>query len=471
MKIEYVQAAKEGETCLAADNRTVVRPAASSFRGMAEQFCRLGKERGNGCDILLDIPGISPEMKTEAARLLVQSLYQGAYRFRKAALKEMAGKPLFPARDSLADYGDGVYRLFSRDDLTAAVAKGEQEARLIGYARSLGNLPSNYLGTEEFACYAAMMAEHRRVRCQIMGEQELRRMGCGGILAVNRGMSEKAAMAVLTYEGAPGTPYTALIGKGVFFDSGGYHLKSMADMEGMKFDMCGAAGMLEAFEAIADRKACINLMAVLPLAENLIGPGAVRMGDVAVMMNGRTVEIYNTDAEGRLLLADALTYAQSAGAACLIDLATLTYSCRNALGDTFTGGFCNDDGLWDAYRLAADRAGEPVWRLPLDDSYHRLLDWSDCADLANYAPLKGGGASVAACFLEEFVRKEQRWLHLDAVGPSVIRQETECMAKGASGANIASVIRFLEGLEQKTGGGSASVTKGERNDIAEKLLF
>lgn len=460
MKIEFVQAAAEGEAGFAADNRTVVRPVADSFRGMAEQFCRLGKERGDGCDILLDIPGISPETKMEAARLLVQSLYQGAYRFRRAALKELAGKPLFPARDSLADYGNGVYRLFSRDDLTAAVAKGEEEGRLIGYARSLGNLPSNYLGTEEFTCYAAMMAEYRFVRCQIIGEQELSRMGCGGILSINQGMSQKVAMAVLTYEGAPGTPYTALIGKGVFFDSGGYHLKSMADMEGMKFDMCGAAGMLEAFEAIAAAKVCINLMAVLPLAENLIGPGAVRMGDVAVMMSGKTVEIYNTDAEGRLLLADALTYAQSVGTACLIDLATLTYSCRNALGDSFTGGFCNDDGLWEAYCLAADSAGEPVWRLPLDDSYHRLLARSDCADLANYAPGTGGGASVAACFLEEFVREGQRWIHLDAVGPSVIRQETEGMAKGASGANIASVIRFLEGLGAEKGG-SASVTKGE----------
>lgn len=251
-------------------------------------------------------------------------------------------------------------------------------------------------------------------------------------------------MALLIRECVPGQAFTALVGKGILFDSGGYHLKSMKSMEGMKFDMCGAANVLEAFEILVREDTKENLMAVLPLAENAIGPQACRMGDVITMLDGTTVEIYNTDAEGRLILADALAYAQQQGAGRIVDLATLTYSCHNALGDRVTGMFSNDERMSSDFIDAAGEAGEPVWRLPLGSHYRELLAWSSTADLANYAPEKGAGASVAACFLESFIREGVEWLHLDAVGPSVMREKDERMAEGATGANIATIVTFLE---------------------------
>ncbi len=162
------------------------------------------------------------------------------------------------------------------------------------------------------------------------------------------------------------------------------------------------------------------------------------------MLDGTTVEVCNTDAEGRLILADALVYAQRQGARRMADLATLTYSCHNAVGDRMTGMFSNDDFMSSSFICAAGEAGELVWRLPLDSHYRELLARSSTADLANYAPGKGAGASVAACFLESFIREGVKWVHLDAVGPSVMRGKDERLAEGATGANIASIVTFLE---------------------------
>lgn len=185
-------------------------------------------------------------------------------------------------------------------------------------------------------------------------------------------------------------------------------------------------------------------MVILTLAENVISSDAVKMGDVITTLAGKTVEIYNTDAEGRLVLCDGITYAQRQKAAFVLDMATLTYSAHAALGDSFTGLFVNDEDLLNHWLEAARESEEKFWRLPLDSCYHKLLEWSTVADFANYAPGKGAGASVAACFLEKFVDPGTRWIHLDMAGPSVIRSETEEMREGASGAGIITIVKFLE---------------------------
>lgn len=412
-------------------------------------FRKIGKEKRGSCQI---IPEHLPEEEAERfLELAVSSLYDGAYRFRKEALKGLKESSIFADRDQLADYGDETYIFVTDTSLLKSsehiLERGRTAGLCKGYARTLGNLPNNYLHTEDMVEYirnlSGKLEENAEISCRILGKRELEELGCGGLLAVNQGSSREAVMAVLQYTGAPGEAVVGLVGKGLMFDSGGYHLKSIDGMDGMKYDMCGAAGVLEAFEILVRKKVKKNLAAVLLLAENVISPDAVKMGDVITTMSGKTVEVYNTDAEGRLVLCDGLTWVQRQGASLVIDLATLTYSARSALGDHFTGLFVNREKEYDQWMKAAGETGEKFWRLPLDESYHRMLEWPICADFANYAPGKGAGASVAACFLEKFIEPGTAWIHLDMVGPSVARDETEETHTGASGAGIYTIVNFI----------------------------
>ena len=412
-------------------------------------LCRkLGKERKGDAQILMNFPVSSSEKLKEVLETAICGLYDGAYRFAKTGMKNLRNNQLFENRDGLSDFGDCTCTFVTdqiEDTEKEAIIKRGQELGICkGYARTLGNLPNNYLHTEDMVCYARKLAESLRADCQVFDDVKLRKMGCGGLLAVNQGSKREAAMVVLRYEGAPGEELIGLVGKGLMFDSGGYHLKSIDGMNGMKYDMCGAAGILESFEVLVRRKVRKNLVAVLMLAENVISPDAVKMGDVITTLAGKTVEVYNTDAEGRLVLCDGITYVQQQGAKTVLDLATLTYSAQAALGDAVTGLFVNNDLLWKRWMDTARYTGEKFWRLPLDPYYHNLLNWSICADFANYASGKGAGASVAACFLENFVEEGTRWIHLDMVGPSVVRSETEEMAEGASDSCISTIVKFLE---------------------------
>ena len=406
-------------------------------------FRKLGKNEREGCQILFE--DSQPQEQLQPA---VSALYDGAYRFSKDALRALESSQIYRQRDALSDYGEGEFIFILPDCGQAqqdAVRQGAMQGICRGHARTLGNLPNNYLHTEDLAAYAVSLSGELGISCQVLRERELQEMGCGGILAVSRGNPSQAAMAVLRYQGGgEGDAPLALVGKGLMFDSGGYHLKSIDGMKGMKYDMCGAAGVLEAMELLVRRGVRKNLIAVLALAENVISPEAVKMGDVITTLAGKTVEIYNTDAEGRLALADGITWAQKQGAHLVIDLATLTCSAQAALGDSFTGLFVNDGETCKQWEDAAGKTGEKFWRLPLDPSYHRQLEWSICADFANYAPGKGGGASVAACFLEKFLEEGTKWIHLDMVGPSVIRSETDEMAEGASGVCIHTILAFIE---------------------------
>jgi leucyl aminopeptidase len=382
----------------------------------------------------------------------VGSIYDGAYRFSGNALRRMGSHgalraDVFEMRDELADYGTAEYTfVFSthQEIVRAALKAGSVRGICKGYARTLGNLPNNYLHTEDMAAYAEKLGEKLQLSCTVLGDKELKDMGFGGILSVNQGSDRSAAVVILQDKEGGTKEKTALVGKGLMFDCGGYHLKSMEGMQGMKYDMCGAAGVLEALEILVREGHGKNCMAVLMLAENVIGPDAVKMGDVITTLSGKTVEIYNTDAEGRMVLCDGITYAQKLGAATVLDLATLTYSAQAALGNEFTGLFVNDEKVCRDWRKASEATNEKYWRLPLDESYHQLLEWSICADFANYAPGAGAGASVAASFLENFIEDETKWIHLDMVGPSVIRKETEELAEGASGAGISTIVEYVE---------------------------
>ncbi len=437
------------------EKKTVLCPGdiKGHFTDFAAFFRKLGRGEKEGCEILFEGCGSHSQplsIQGELLRLAAASLYDGAYSFSKEALRHLAPGEIFEKRDLLSDYGEGEFTFilpgFGEEE-EAAVKEGSMQGQVRGYARTLGNLPNNYLHTEDLAGYARKLGEDLGISCQGLGNRELKGLGCGGLLAVNQGSSREAAMVVLQYQGGGDESPVALVGKGLMFDSGGYHLKSIDGMKGMKYDMCGAAGVLEALELLVRRRARKNVAAILLLSENVISPEAVKMGDVITTLGGKTVEVYNTDAEGRLVLADGITYAQNLGASLVIDFATLTYSAQAALGDAITGLFSNQEETCRRWMETAGRTGERFWRLPLDASYHKLLEWSICADFANYAPGAGGGASVAACFLEKFVDQGTQWVHLDMVGPSVIRSQTEEMAEGASGVGIYTIAEFVGALD------------------------
>lgn len=409
------------------------------------QINRLGYALKETCQF--DVDAFAAEQfgdsAEKAAGFFTEALLQGAYRFGKQALGPGASESLFELRDSLAAEPDVTVYLISSQEIEAETEKALRLGRCRNYARMLGDLPANYLTADDFCRYAQeLVREKPALSLKIYRDSELAEMGSGGILAVNQASQTPAALLHLHYEGRQDAPSTALVGKGILFDSGGMHLKSMDGMEGMKYDMCGAADVLCLLEYAADTAYAFPLEGVIPLAENALGEKCVRMGDVITMLSGKTVEVYNTDAEGRLLLADALTFA-AGRAHRLVDIATLSCSCREALGDEMVGYFCSEEGMAGDTARAAAESGEPVWRLPLGERYRQQLLWSKTADMANYMPDKKAGASVAACFLEEFTGGLP-WVHFDMVGPAVLRRDSGRMEWGATGTIFSTVVRLLE---------------------------
>lgn len=408
------------------------------------------KQKGD-CRICIDNFVSTEKEAAEFTELLVHWIYEGSYRFSKEGLKQLGdgyGREIgdiFEIRDSLCGYPELTYTIVSSFPLGQVLENAQAAAECTGYARTLGNLPSNLLHVKQLTNYCKALAKQYGLKCEVLQNQRLKKLQSGGILSVNRGSTENASLVVLSYEGAEEGEITALVGKGVMYDGGGYNLKGLDDLFYMKFDMCGAANVLAAFEAAVRQERKQRLLAVLPLVENVMSPEACKPGDVITTMSGKTVEVYNPDAEGRLILCDALTYAQKKGAARIIDLATLTYSCQSALGSQVGGIFSNDAADCRELIEAAARTGEKLWQMPLDSIYHEYLHWSNTADLCNYAPGKDAGASVAACFLEEFIEDGISWSHIDAVGPSSQKQETKERASGATGAYVHTLTEYLKG--------------------------
>lgn len=401
-----------------------------------EAAARLGMRREGASVVRLE-----GENANDLAAQAVRGYFHGAFRISKDAIRGL--KDVYAQRDALCDYGPGALCIDCDSDVAEGIRAGLTLARCEGYARMLGTLPNNFLHVRQMADYIRHMAADCGLTCRVLGDGELKMLGCGGILAVNQGSDAPAALAVLEWRPCDGAP-VALVGKGVMFDAGGYHLKNLDGMNGMQSDMCGAATVTEAMEYIARTGASRPVIAVLPLVENVISARSVKMGDVITTLSGKTVEVYNTDAEGRLILCDALTYAQRMGAKDVADIATLTYGCQSALGDETGGWFCNDETVSRSFERLIGKTGEPFWRLPLHERYHRALKWSEVADLGNYAPGYGAAASTAACFLEEFIEPGTRWLHLDIVGPATRRGGCDTECKGARGFGLSTLVGLVQ---------------------------
>ena len=332
------------------------------------------------------------------------------------------------------------------DEEHAAARRGERAAQALGFARDLANSPPNIMTPPALAEAAQGMAREQGLRCTVLDEEALRALGCNTLLAVGEGSAQESRLIVLEHapkgheEDAP----LVLIGKGLTFDTGGICIKPAQNMHTMKSDMAGAAAVLGAMQAIAQEDMPRRVVAVLPCAENMPGGKAMRPGDVVKSLSGKTVEILNTDAEGRLALCDALTYAQQQWTpAAVVDIATLTGACAVALGQEVAGVFCDDEALAADIQAIGGVVGEPFWRLPLWEPYQELLQ-SEVADISHMGP-REGGAINAALFLKNFVNDGVRWAHLDIAGTDWAFKKTALSPVGAVGFGVRTLIELARG--------------------------
>jgi leucyl aminopeptidase len=340
------------------------------------------------------------------AAALVEGTVLGDYRFDRFLSRDPEEPP--PSRiDSLT--------LVGSDDLSAAAEAARVCAEAQNRARDLQSLPSNVATPSYLAERAEQIARGRdALGIEVLGRDEIAAKDMGGLVAVSQGSEEEPKLIVLRYAGGGSGPTLGLVGKGVTFDTGGISLKPSAAMHEMKMDMSGAAAVLEAVGAIAELGLPLDLIAVVPTTENMPSGSAIKPGDVITQYNGKTVEVNNTDAEGRLILADALAYAVELGAERIVDLATLTGAVVIALGSTYAGLMSNDDELAARIEAAGDASGELVWRLPLHPEYKELFKGT-VADWANTASKRKAGTIYAGSFLEEFVG-DTPWAHVDIAG-------------------------------------------------------
>ena len=322
----------------------------------------------------------------------------------------------------------------------AAAERGVRQGAAISngmeLTKRLGNLPPNICTPSFLADEARKMAKQWKLDVEVLETKQLEALKMGSFLSVAKGSAQQPRLIVLKYRGAGKDAPVVLVGKGITFDSGGISIKPGAAMDEMKFDMCGAASVLGTMRALAELKLKINVVGVVAACENMPSGAAVKPGDIVTSMSGQTIEILNTDAEGRLILCDALTYAERFKPAAVIDIATLTGACVVALGGVNSGLFSNNDQLANQLLTASRESGDPAWRLPLDEDYQEQLK-SNFADMANIGT-PGAGAVIAACFLARFT-KAYAWAHLDIAGTAW----KGGAAKGATGRPVPLLSQFL----------------------------
>jgi len=332
-----------------------------------------------------------------------------------------------------------VLAVAKNDDKRAAhgLALGLALAHGISLARDLGNLPGNVCTPAYLAEQARQLAKHYRLKIQVLERADMEKLGMNTLLSVAAGSSQPPKLIVLEYRaGAKSQKPVVLVGKGVTFDTGGISLKPAPEMDEMKYDMSGAGSVLGTLKAVAEMKLPVNVIGIIPATENMPGGRATKPGDIVTSMSGQTVEILNTDAEGRLILCDALTYAERFDPAAVIDIATLTGACVIALGHVVSGLFANDDVLAREVLAAGEHAGDGAWHLPLHEEYQDQLR-SNFADFANIGG-RPAGAVTAACFLSRFTKK-YKWAHLDVAG-TAWKSGKE---KGSTGRPVPLLTQFL----------------------------
>ncbi len=408
------------------------------IRNAVAETCRLLRQKGveSMATTVLDAgtAGISPET---AAQAITEGALLGTYLFRQHITKA-------------AEHGQIKQLTIVEADATRLplLEKGCHQGRVLAeatnLARDMVNEPANYMTPAHMADVATRLAESYGLELTVLEQEQMKELGMGALLGVSQGSSAPPKFIVLRYTGRNSAETdVALVGKGITFDSGGISIKPSNGMDEMKGDMAGGAAVMAAITAIARLKAKINLVAIVPATENLLGSRALKPGDILTAMGGKTIEIISTDAEGRLILADALGYTKKLGAARIIDVATLTGSCRVALGDICTGAFGNNQELIDRVTKASAETGEKIWPMPMYQEY-REPNKSDVADIKNVGG-KWGGAITAAQFLAEFVG-DTPWVHLDIAGPFMSEKERGYLVKGATGVPVRTLVTLVLAL-------------------------
>ena len=394
----------------------------------------LGRARDLGAKRLCwEVPHkVGPEI----AAAIVEGTVLAGYRFDR-----FKGKP--PQEPAGLD----ALVVSAHDDLADVVGEAEIVARAVNAARNLQNTPANEMAPRHLADAARVLAELDGVTVEVEGRAGLERLGMGAFAAVARGSDEEPALITLRYDGVaadePAGPVLGLVGKAVTFDSGGISIKPANKMFEMKYDMSGGAAVLGAIEAIAELRLPVRIVAVVGATENLPSGHALKPGDVVTAADGTTIEVINTDAEGRLVLADCLVHAVDEGAERLVDIATLTGAIVTALGNTHAGLMASDDDWAAQVSAAATATGELVWRLPLHDDYARALD-SDTADVQNVNEARKAGSIVAAQFLARFAR-DVPWAHLDIAGTAWGTGKAYA-AKGGTGWGVRLLVELARSL-------------------------
>ncbi|MFH1087926.1 MAG: leucyl aminopeptidase [Chloroflexota bacterium] len=376
-----------------------------------------------------------------AAQAIVEGAILGLYRFDKYISREPLTKPV----EELLLAGDGA----ALEEVNRGVHKGEILARATNLARDWTNEPGNYLTPARLAEVAQAAAKENTLEAEVLDTGDMEALGMGALLGVARGSCQPPKLIILKYHGDGSGPAVGFVGKGITFDSGGISIKPAEGMEHMKADMAGGAAVLAAMTAIARLGAKINVTAIVPATENLPGGSAFKPGDVLKAMNGKTIEVISTDAEGRLALADALSYAVKQGLSPIVDIATLTGACRVALSNVYSGVFGNDSELVRRVITAGEAAGERLWHMPVHDEYREQLD-SNVADIKNTGG-RFGGAITAALFLKEFVGHTP-WVHMDIAGTSMREKQKGYLVKGASGVGVRTLVNLALSMSKDSGG-------------------
>ncbi|PWB45969.1 MAG: leucyl aminopeptidase [Candidatus Methylomirabilota bacterium] len=395
--------------------------------------------RGAGAQMVGSIvhgAGIGGLAADQAACALTEGALLGLYRFDKYKKLEENGPKIIR-----------TLTLLERNDAKVAAMKegirrGRIMAEAVSFARDLVNEPANMLTPSEMAVRVRKMASGSSLTVKILERADMKRLGMGALLGVAQGSQEPPKLIEVSYKGRKGKgvgPRLGLVGKGLTFDSGGISIKPSEGMEAMKGDMAGGAVVLAAIKGIAELRLPVDVTAIVPATENLPSGTAQRPGDIVTVMNGKTIEVINTDAEGRLILADALCYACDKGLTHLVDVATLTGAVIIALGSIRTGAFTNNAELMQQLKRASEAADEKIWELPMDEEYGEQIK-SDCADMKNIGGRKAGPITGAK-LLANFVGKTP-WVHLDIAGTAQADKEFGYQVKGATGAMVRTLIHL-----------------------------
>jgi leucyl aminopeptidase len=380
---------------------------------------------------------LTPESGPAAAQAVVEGLIVADFESNKYHT-EKKSKPREILSVSLAGFDSGLGA-----DLAAAIEQGKVIAESQNFARDLINEPSNKLTPRMLAAKAEAMAKDVGLGVEILDERKIAELKMGALIGVAQGSVEPPRVIVLRYEPLhprAGAPVLGLVGKAVTFDTGGISIKPANNMEAMKYDMGGGATMLAAMRALAFLKPSVSVIAVIPATENMPGGRAQKPGDVQVAMSGKTIEVINTDAEGRMVLADGVFYARKLGVTHLIDAATLTGAIGVALANVHVGAFGTPREYLDQFLESAKATGEKMWPMPMDDEYQEMIK-SNIADIRNTGSGKGGGASTGAWFIKEFA-EDTPWIHLDIASTCWIDEGRPWLAKGPTGVAIRSIIDF-----------------------------